>query len=299
MTPKRFKPKSRRLKPKRSLVKKVLKNRFLWFGLAGLCVFCAIVYGIFFTPVFQIQHIEITGAEKVSVERIEHITQEYIQKKVLFFSINNIFFADEDNVARQAQEEFPSIEHIDVQTKFPNKVHIVITERGGVTIWCQKKSYEVEISDAPIAESDVNNQESAARSFRQCFATDSNGVIFEKKEPENEIILSSNNTEAVLGDRVIDPTLLLTILDFEKEMNSSELFAQAGLRVLSAHVVSEERVNAKISEGWEIYFNPAKDMSWQVTKIKLVLEQEIPKEKRSQLEYIDLRFGDQAYIKYR
>ena len=52
-----------------------------------------------------------------------------------------------------------------------------------------------------------------------------------------------------------------------------------------------------MTEGWEIYFTQEEDRSWQETKLREVLEKQIPPEKRSRLQYIDVRFGNQAYVK--
>ena len=62
-----------------------------------------------------------------------------------------------------------------------------------------------------------------------------------------------------------------------------------------AVIVSEERLNVKTSEGWEIYFNTADDLDWQVQELALVLEKQITPEKRRNLEYIDLRFSRVYY----
>ena len=103
----------------------------------------------------------------------------------------------------------------------------------------------------------------------------------------------------MLGEQVLAQELLSNILLFQKQMDAAALFQEVGLRVSGITVFSEDRANARISEGWEIYLNPADNIDWQTTKAKLVLDQEIPFAKRPLLEYIDLRFGDQAYIKYR
>ena len=36
----------------------------------------------------------------------------------------------------------------------------------------------------------------------------------------------------------------------------------------------------------------------QADKLATVIDQKFPQEKRKKIEYVDLRFGDQAYIKF-
>ncbi|MCH7604650.1 hypothetical protein IID24_01535 [Patescibacteria group bacterium] len=71
------------------------------------------------------------------------------------------------------------------------------------------------------------------------------------------------------------------------------------IRIVLYTIVSGARVNAETSEHWDMYINPKKNIEWQVEKLRTVFEKNVPPERRGELEYIDLRFGDQAFIKYR
>ena len=234
-----------------------------------------ILYGIFFTQFFQIEHIEVSGNAKIPEESLREIAQTHLPRKFMFFEMNHFLLANTSAAAEAVKVTFPEIESVVVQREFPDSVLVVVRERQGIASWCQGE-------------------------VRQCFALDAHGVIFEEKEPEREVILSKSDSLVVnLGEEAIDPELLKAILSFGQQLDASSLFREVGLRVSSAVLVSKERVNVKISEGWHIYLNPTENIDWQVTKVKLVLEKEIPSGKRPFLEYIDLRFGDQAYIKYR
>jgi len=275
--------------------------------LAGLFVAGGIFYGIFFTPFLQIRHVEVEGNQKVSTEKLQELTRQHIPKKFGIFEINHLFLANVSKVNEEIKIAFPEIETLVVDARFPNKIKITVQERGRVAVWCQEKTYTVEVGDSPSAE--TGGEEQATRLFRECFALDSNGVIFPAEpaitsemlagQAGREVVISGGKENATVGNQVVQPELLVKILSLQEEFDSSLLFREVGLRVSSFRVVSAERVNIGISEGWEIYINPREDTNWQTTKAQLVLEQEIPFEKRSSLEYIDLRFGDQAYIKYR
>jgi hypothetical protein len=266
---KRYKT-QRRVKPKHSKLKKIAGNRFFWVGIAACLVCIGILYGIFLTPFFQIKHIGIEGNQKVDSDNIRSFVAE---------RMNHLFLADAAAVGEELQSAYPEIELVIVDKTFPDKVEVVVKERSGTALWCQTRSFTVEIEE-----------KGKARSFRQCFALDRNGIIFEEKEPEGEVIVSDGGSNVNLGEQVIAPELLASILAFQRELGDPQITALS--------IVSEDRVNAEVSEGWEIYINPQEDMDWQATKVKLVLQEEIPPEKRPRLEYIDLRFGDQAYIKY-
>ncbi|MEK7542120.1 MAG: FtsQ-type POTRA domain-containing protein [Patescibacteria group bacterium] len=289
MTAKRYKP-QKRFRAKRSRLKKIVQSRFFWFGLILCFVLAGVGYGIFFTPIFQIKYIEVQGNQKVTKDQILHIVNASLWKDFVFFEINHFLFANAEHIEKEIRAAFSEIDSVKAKKKFPDSLQIIVQERQKVAIWCQQKSYTVEVADS-------ENQE--VRLFRQCFALDNHGVIFEEVEPEREVIISVENVEGSLLNKVVDENLLSNILQFQQALDTSPLFQEVGLRVSSFSIVSEERVHAKVSEGWEVYLNPSGRIDWQITKVKLVLEQEIPFEKRPFLEYIDLRFADQAYIKYR
>ena len=58
-------------------------------------------------------------------------------------------------------------------------------------------------------------------------------------------------------------------------------------------------MEVQTSQNFLIYFNPKEDIEKQVQKLILTFENEIPQEKRENLDYIDLRFGDKVYYKYK
>jgi len=60
-------------------------------------------------------------------------------------------------------------------------------------------------------------------------------------------------------------------------------------------IKSDARFNIKISEGWEIFLNPQKDIDKQLKNLGIILKEKLPIERRKNLQYIDLRF-DRIYI---
>ena len=251
-----------------------------------------LLYAIFFSSFFSIENIEIQGNQKVALQNLDKFIEERIPRKIIFFELNHLLLADAGLIAQEVYDAFPEVDSVLVRKKFPDALIVTIIERKDVAIWCHEKKYNVKILD-----SDTNKM----KSFQQCFALDENGIIFEEKEALGQVIVSTpqRSKDAALGAEVIEKDILKTILGFQRELDAFDLFQKVGLRVASLTVLSENQVKAKISEGWEFYLNPSENIDWQITKAKLVLQEEVPFEKRALLEYIDLRFGDQAYLKYR
>ncbi|MGC9048834.1 MAG: cell division protein FtsQ/DivIB, partial [Patescibacteria group bacterium] len=52
------------------------------------------------------------------------------------------------------------------------------------------------------------------------------------------------------------------------------------------------------NEGWQAYFAPTEDINQQITNLEFILKNQLSDpEKRKDLEYIDLRFGNRVYYK--
>lgn len=250
--------------------KSILKNRFFWLGILALIVFLGISYFLVFSSFFQIKVIEISGNQKISTEELRKMVEDQIVKNLIFYQTKSIFLVNLKKIQNVILEKFPQISQINIKQKFPQTLEIKIEERNPVAIFCQNEN---------------------------CFFIDKEGVVFESnvKNQDFFIIKKGNfNSEIKLGDKIIDENLISQILEIE-----SRLKKDFKISINEVLLVSEERVNFKTSEGWEIYFNPKKDINWQLTKLEAVLENEILPEKRKNLEYIELRFGNFANPKYK
>lgn len=271
---KRFK-KPYRIKKKKS----ILKNRFFWIGVLGIVVLIGLFYLICFFDFFQIEKIEIFGNQKVKTENIKNLTEKEISKKVLFFPTKSIFLANLDNIRISILEEFPQIANINLEREFPRVLKVEIIERKPVAVFVNaSQNFEDQNQDI-------------------FFFIDREGIIYEKISEEIaqnmfEIKNSGFKKEPRLGEQVVGKEKLAKILEIERKLKND-----LKIHINSAEIVSEQRLNIKTLEGWEVYFNLQKSLDWQLTELGLILEKKIPLEKREQLEYIDLRF-DKIYYKY-
>jgi len=227
-------------------------------------------YLICFFPVFQIKKVIVTGEKKVLAQDIKKTVKKEIEKNILFFSTKSIFLTRPDKIREVILNNFPQIEDVEVHRGFPDGLDIVVIERIGKAFWCQEK---------------------------QCFLVDDQGIIFEKVEagslPFLKIVSLKKVKDIKLGQQVIEKNLLSQILEIE-----SKIKKDSKIDLDEMLIASNIRLIAKTSEGWQIYFNLEKDIDWQITELNLVLQQEIPENKRRNLEYIDLRFS-KVYYKYK
>jgi len=258
--------KSYRIKKKKSVLR-IFKSKIFLLVFLFLVVSGTIFYFVVFSSFFQIKEIKISGNIKVSVEDLRNNIAEQVNKRIIFFNTKSIFLADLKEINEILLEKFPGIAKIDLSREFPGSLSAQIEERKPVAVFSEIENY---------------------------FFVDREGIIFEKVSVIDPQILKVKKSALVvdlkLGKKIIEKEQLNQILKI-----NSKLKDDLKIPVEEILTISKNRINAKTSEGWEIYFNSERDLEWQLAELSVLLKKRIPHEKRKNIEYIDLRF-DKIFI---
>jgi len=260
--------KPRKRKPHRIEKKKsIFQNRFFWLVLLILISTGFLFYFVIFSSTFQIKEIKITGNQKVAKENIQKIIEEKIKKSFLFLNSKSIFLINSGEINKSLLEKFPEVSEIDLKRKFPDILIVEIKERVPIGIWCQEQD---------------------------CFYIDKEGIVFEKSPSEDKLIIRPGfeETGIFIGKEVLEKNYLEAILEILEKVKEN-----LKIDIKEFVIFKEGRLNAKTSGDWEIYFDIQGDISQQISNLILVLEEKISPEKRRDLKYIDLRFGNRIYFK--
>lgn len=249
--------------------KPIWKTKLFWRIFVALLFLGEIVYSIYFLVPFQIKEIKITGNEKVKTADIEGIIRNQTNKRILFFQTKSIFLVDSRAIEKTTLAEFPQIEKTTLRRDFFSSLAAEIKERKPAAVFVRGE---------------------------QKFYIDKEGVVFESITGESQLLKIAVESSPLpnLGQNILEKKLMAVILEIQNKMKN-----ELKIPITEILIVSEEKLNVKTTEGWEIYFNPRKDVGWQLTKLKAVLEKEISADRRKNLDYIDLRFGNLAPYKYR
>jgi cell division septal protein FtsQ len=177
----------------------------------------------------------------------------------------NIFLEKLQPIKNELLKNFPQVFLVEVERKFPSKLIFKISERKEVANFCQNET---------------------------CYLIDREGIVFGVGREESllKIEKAKLDEEIKPGKSIIEREILTKILEISKRID---------FEIESVLIVSEDDLHFKTKQGWEIIIDPEKDIDWQLTKLKVAIENAIPKEKMNDLEYIDLRFGNFAYPKYK
>lgn len=261
--------KYRNIRKKRSFFGVLFKSRFFWVFLAVLGIGGFSVYGAAFSQIFQIEEIRIEGISQEMQKELKISLEEFMPSRILFWETKNLLLVNGEKLRMKILEAFPEIESITLHKDFPGVLAANVKERERVATWCSSDS--------------------------TCFDMDMEGVLFREGSSSDPITLYDEEKETgAPGEKVVEKSSLLALFRFQDLLETQE----ANLRLGSGNILSSTRWNLRTSEQWDIYMNPQEGVDWQLTKLQTVLEKQISLQKRKNLAYIDLRFGDQAYVKY-
>ncbi|KKU85632.1 MAG: hypothetical protein A2667_03160 [Candidatus Wildermuthbacteria bacterium RIFCSPHIGHO2_01_FULL_47_27] len=266
--------KTRRLKPKHSF----WRNKSLWVGVLLLCTAGAAAYLIFISPYFQVTDVRILGNQEVKTEELQKFVSDRISHNVFLFKTKSIVLVSPAKLRAELLQSFPRLAEASFSRRLPGMIILNIQERKPAAVWC--------------------HQESEGTDFLRCFFIDSNGVAFQGVDVENRATFPllrdrySNETPR-LGSAVIQRDTLEKVLALE-----NELIGALHIEAKEAILLPENRVNIVTQGSWVIYFELPLELSWQITRLKLLLAKEIPVERRPELEYIDMRYS-KVYYRYR
>jgi len=269
---KHIKNKILKTRPKKS----VFKMPIFWISLVVLALLFVGAYFLLFYPDLQVRNITINGNEKVNTEEVQNIISNNVNKKLVGFGqwgiySKSIFLVNSEEIQKQILNSYPVIKSAIINKKLPQDLTAQIEERKQVAVFSQNNKY---------------------------FYIDDSGVIFEELPniSENTFIVRQNldTNNAFVGETVIQEKIMKAISEIEKTLKDN-----FQINLTEALISTPIRLDIKTGENWQIYFNidSDSDIKLQLTKLNLLLKEQISQETRQKLEYVDLRFKDRAYYK--
>ncbi|OHA70156.1 MAG: hypothetical protein A3D64_00720 [Candidatus Wildermuthbacteria bacterium RIFCSPHIGHO2_02_FULL_49_9] len=252
-----------------------LKRRLFWYAAGLLFLLTFLFWAVMFSSWLEIREVKVQGTNEVAKERIAAVVKESFWRDFFGVPQNSILLANLPKLQAELRERFPAFSLVSLRRSLPHALVVEVVERQQVGTWCARAQAG---EDSP------------------CFAVDRAGIPFAEAEQDAFFAVFSSWGTAVLGEELLDPSLLSLLLGFQEKFEKAG--EPAGFSVSAFEIGSQGQVEARTAEGWKILLDLAESMEWQETKLELVLRQKIPPERREELEYIDVRFGDQAYLKY-
>jgi hypothetical protein len=275
-------PRLRELKKQR---RKALTNKVMVFCIIGIVLLSGLTY-FSRSSKFRIEDIQVTGNKIVESDAIKNIILNDLAGYYLWlFPKSNFLIYPQDKIAADLASNFKRLDDIKIDAKGSTKLEVSLNEREGKYLWCGE-----DISDKAD----------------DCYFMDQSGYLFDKApffsgnvyfkffgnldgQSENKTgeyfmpgnfgsILAFKSTLANIG---VKPAALLT-----KPDGDMEFYLSSSLKAGPKIALRKDADLEKVSENLQA----ALDTEPLTTDFK---------KKFSNLEYIDLRFGNKVYYKFK
>ena len=267
-------PRLQELKKKR---RKTLLVKFIFFGVGFLVVLAGLAY-ISRTEKLNISEVEITGNKIVDTEMIRAAAQEEITGSYLWFlPKTNILLYPKGNIRDALSDKFKGLKGISITTRDDRILQISVAERIPKYMWCGEN----------LPESGAN--------IETCYFLDETGFVFDEAPYfSGEVYfkfygkMSSNFKSLILFKQTLEAMKLEPVALYMMENGEIKMY------------LSDE---SSLPMGPEIIFKTDSDLEKIAENLQAALTTEPLqsdfKNKYSSLLYIDLRYGNKVYYKFK
>ena len=240
-----------------------------------------------YLPRFSIHRIEVVGAKDTSPAVVRAFAETQLAGgSFAFLSRGNIFFYPRSALARATEAYFPRISSVDISREsfLAQAIIVTVDERQPFATWCS---------------------ESGA-----CYLLDDGGFIFTALENYSETGEATTTEASYIATKY---TFTGEIKDFEGSpvgqtflpghfVNARtflESLERAGFLAQKISVDNEEDISVLLTRGFAIRASLVGDVESTMRNLELVLSSDSLRGKEEDLLYIDLRFGNKVYYKFK
>jgi cell division septal protein FtsQ len=231
--------------------------------------FILLIQSIFQAPFLSLSKIELSGNSLYQEEDVKiYVRSELGNKKWLFFENNNFFLFDSNKLKNALISQY-NLSNAEVSKKFPNKIKLNFTEKTSQFVWKKNNTYN----------------------------------LLDAKGQFNGLIDQPNDKYIILDDsRSYQPQ------NNENIFRVDELELIQGIIVMwNDKLASKVKIKAiYIGDNWSnfdigtnlsylVKINPQENASVQLDYLYRILES--GNVQGTDINYIDLRFGEKAFIK--
>ena len=255
----------------------------------GTVICAVIVSGIFFgvrLRAFQV--------EKISINGLNTISEQDMQKEILSILAGSyatglipyqfLLTAPAKIVVERMKDKFPLIAEMEVNKQFPNGLTVAVQERQLFGVLCNDGMGE---GSTAKKDSDI-----------ECFYLDTKGIAYQKA-PETQgfliIKISIESSEIPLGGQAVDITTMRRMIELNEKL--PPIVGSSIISYQIPHTISHE-LRAVTMQGFSLLMKQDSDMDTLLYVLKRIFEKEI-RSKRINLDYIDLRFGNKVFFKFK
>jgi len=255
---------SRKKKRRRVVIK-------LWLAFFLLLAVFSLIIWSFYLDYFRIKKITVEGNSFLESEKIiSNVSSSLAGKYFYILPKSNILIIPKKEIINNLLNNFLRIKSIDVSRDLADAIVIVIEERKPVALLCEE---------------------------RRCLFLDDSGYAFE------ESAFFSGDIYVKFIDQRDEKTFslnkqILLETEYKNLINFTDLLAREKIKISHILLKNEGLYEFHTTEKWYILLSERGDYKIAFDNLKIAIENQI-KEKRTELEYIDLRLRNKVFYKFK
>ncbi len=224
------------------------------------------IWFIFFTDTFTVRAITVLDAREHTAQAVQTILQEKVG--------SNMFWLQTPVLEQKILLSVPQVRDVRIVRTLPDTLKVVVQEKQPVLLLLSQKKY---------------------------YFIDSDGIAYEEARletlPGTVLPIVKNNDEGgelTLGNPVVDQRFIGFVQYVQQRLPEI-----VGAQVVETRIPSlaAREVHFHLDNNWEIRLDITREAAGQIAILKKLLETTIPEDKKSQIEYIDLRIPQRVYYK--
>jgi len=208
----------------------------------------------------------------------ETVEQELAQKYFGFIPRNRFFLIQPEKLESVLKERYPLIKEVTVKRLFPDRLEVAVAERDTIVLWCTADTCAHLLEDGSVMPTTDAYQAEGNRAHTLT-------------------LIDESNQPLRLGTGVFDTDFVALVVSLKRSLQESFGIETENRLTFASRFASELRM--RTAAGWEIYFSTRIPLETSLAALYLLLDKEIPKERSSELQYIDLRTENRVFYRYR
>lgn len=276
--------------PKEKKYTKKRKSSFNVWIIVGIS-FCVVLVILSIAairlPALHIQHIIVTGLQTIHEKDIQKEISSLLTGTYAAGLISHRFLPATPIrvMGDHIKKKFPLIAEVEIKKEFPNTLIVTVQERIMFGILCNDGVNEDAMVDRPSASI-------------ECSYLDTKGIAYDKAPQSVGFLIPNVSTDMPViarGERVIDPLMMQRLEDLHTKLPS---IIHSPIMSYQLRRSTPREVRAVSKAGFSLIINRNDDTDRMFQVLEIVLAKEIGTRRR-QLDYIDLRFGNKVFYKFR
>ncbi len=264
--------------------RKNLQNKILYIAIISL-VLVVVFVSLTNLNKLKIKNIEISGNKVVDTEVIDQIIRDSLKGSYLYIiPKSNFLFLPKEQIVENLTNTYGRLKDISFKITNTESMHISLGEREGKYIWCGDELNEISLNEE-----------------NPCSFMDNSGYVFDVAP------FFSGNVYFRFFGKLNNKNFALE--DWNKIISLKESITNMGLKIVAMYIKTDGDIEIYLSSNLPLYQAPEIRLKKDFVLEKIVgnlgaaittepLVSDL-KNKNKTLDYIDLRFGNKVYFKFR